>query len=200
MEETQAFDKAYWERHWRQGSGGRGAANPHVVRETTGLVPGTALDAGCGTGASARWLAGQGWDVTGADISAEALARADGDAPVRWVEADLATWAPGRPFDLVVSCYAHPAMPQLEFYDRLAGWVAPGGTLLIVGHRSGHEHPAEATATAAAVAARLDGATWEIATAEEPSRIVTGPGGREVELHDVVVRAQRTGVNGTPVR
>ena len=39
-------------------------------------MPGTALDAGCGEGAEATWLASRGWDVTAADISAEALARA----------------------------------------------------------------------------------------------------------------------------
>ncbi|HWD06225.1 MAG TPA: class I SAM-dependent methyltransferase [Amycolatopsis sp.] len=192
MKETHEFDKDYWERHWRQRSGGVADPNPHVVRETAELVAGTALDAGCGAGTEARWLARRGWQVTAADISAAALARANGAEDVRWVEADLATWDPGRTFDLVLTCYAHPAMPQLRFYDRLAGWVAPGGTLLIVGHRSGDQHPEEATATASAVAARLDSATWTIVTAEEPSRTVHGgPAGK---LHDVVVRATRAAV------
>jgi hypothetical protein len=58
-----------------------------------------------------------------------------GEAPERlqWVEADLSVWSPGARFDLVATHYAHPAMPQLEFYDRIAGRVAPGVTLLIVG-------------------------------------------------------------------
>ncbi len=30
--------------------------------------------------------------------------------------------------------YAHPAIPQLEFYDRAASWVASQGALLIGGH------------------------------------------------------------------
>lgn len=94
--------------------------------------------------------------------------------------------------------YAHPAMPQLEFYDRIAGWVAPGGTLLVVGHlltpdSTGHGHhpPAEASVTPAAITARIDGMEWEIVTAEEHLRTLTGHEDRTVPLHDVVVRATR---------
>ena len=144
---TYGFDKDFWERHWltgtRRGPGSMGGnpPNPYLARETSGLTPGTALDAGCGGGAEAIWLASHGWHVTAADISPAALARAAERAAasgtperLRWVEADLSVWSPDARFDLVMTHYAHPAMPQLEFYDRIAGWVAPGGTLLIVGH------------------------------------------------------------------
>ncbi|WP_436498707.1 class I SAM-dependent methyltransferase [Actinokineospora sp. HUAS TT18] len=182
---THAFDKDYWEQHWR--GAGSAPPNPYLARELGELAPGTALDAGCGTGAEAIWLASRGWKVTAADISAEALARAaeNATADVRWVEADLTVWQPDERFDLVTTHYAHPAMPQLEFYDRVADWVAPGGTLLIVGHLHGHQ-PAEASATAAAITARLDG-TWEVVTAEERQRATHGGH----TLHDVVVRARR---------
>ncbi|MEW2400808.1 class I SAM-dependent methyltransferase [Streptomyces sp. NPDC046862] len=205
------FDKDFWERHWQQGpdegpgSMGGNPPNPYVARETSGLTPGTALDAGCGAGAEAIWLASHGWHVTAADISPEALARAAERAAatrtperLQWMEADLGAWTPDVRFDLVMTCYAHPAMPQLEFYDRISGWVAPGGTLLIVAHlhnqaSTGHGHhpPAEASATSAAVTARLDGTEWDIVTADEQLRTLTGPGGRAVPLHDVVVRATR---------
>jgi hypothetical protein len=59
---------------------------------------------------------------------------------VRWVEADLTAWSPDTQYDLVTTHYAHPAMPQLAFYKRISAWVAPGGTLLIVGHLNAHDH------------------------------------------------------------
>lgn len=213
------FDKDYWESHWDGAAGRSGrdvAVNPHLVREVGGLVPGTALEAGCGEGAEALWLAAAGWQVTAADISAEALARAAERASasgtptsVEWVEADLGVWGPARHFDLVTTLYAHPAMPQLEFYDRLAGWVAPGGTLLVVGHlaapdgashghgddhgddHGGSQPPPEVSVTASTIAARLDPARWDVVTAEERVRRVADRGDRPVELHDVVVRATR---------
>jgi SAM-dependent methyltransferase len=219
---TDEFDKAYWEEHWRQGpSGGAGSMgenppSPYLADETQGLVPGTALDAGCGAGAEAIWLASRGWQVTAADISSEALSRAAERAEasavsdrVRWVEADLSVWEPGALFDLVTTHYAHPAMPQLEFYERLAAWVAPGGTLLVVGHLHtddatggghGHAHDhdghgdqprAAASVTVDGVRARLDDGGWEIVTAEERRRTLPGPGGSAVPLQDVVVRATR---------
>lgn len=220
---THSFEKDYWERHWEQGDGSaatggvENAANPHLVRAVRGLAPGSALDAGCGTGADALWLAGQGWTVTGADISAAALSQAAERAAtdpaadlVTWLEADLTTWEPYTLFDLVVTNYAHPAIPQLAFYDRIAHWVAPGGTLVIVGHLQhsdssdndhdhdhGHDHdhdghpPAEATVTLAAITGRLDPTIWRLDTAEEHPRSVTTPDGHSIEMHDVVVRASR---------
>lgn len=208
---THGFDKDYWEQHWQQGrAGGPGSMtgnppNPYLVRETSSLVPGTALDAGCGAGAESIWLASHGWNVTAVDISAEALARAAERAAtsgaserVRWVEADLSSWDPGTRFDLGMTHYAHPAMPQLEFYDRIAAWVAPGGTLLIVGHLNtraatghGHHPPAEASVTAEAITARLDDVAWQVVTAGEHVRTPPGHGDEQAPLHDVVVRATR---------
>src|SRR5579859_4140423 len=143
---TQAFDKNYWESHWQQGNGPASGReidpNPYLARELSSLTPGTALDAGCGEGAEAIWLASKGWQVTAADISTEALSRASEHATkgcaaperVQWVEADLSVWEPGKQFDLVTTHCAHLAMPQLVFYERISHWVAPGGTLLLVGY------------------------------------------------------------------
>lgn len=216
---THSFDEEYWEQHWgSRAAPSMGAAppNPYLEAELGELAPGTALDAGCGAGAEALWLAGRGWRVTAADISAEALARAAARASavgvegrIDWVKADLSTWAPTDAFDLVMTHYAHPAVSQLEFYDRIASWVAPRGTLLIVGHlhAAGHGHghghsrlgghgddaqhpPPEASVTAAAVTARL-GDEWEVVTALETERTVARPDGTENRLADVVVRARR---------
>lgn len=206
MEHT--FDNDYWDQIWqgeRADSMGTSQPNPHLVREVGDLTPGTALEAGCGAGAEVIWLATRGWQVTAADIASAALDRAAERAAadgivgqVEWVQADLSTWVPETQYDLVTTHYAHPAMPQLEFYDRTASWVAPGGTLLIVGHLHGHAHehggdgpPASASATAATITARLEPAEWEVVTAQESHRTMSGPGGRETTIHDVVVRAIR---------
>ena len=204
---TNTFDKDYWESHWQGGSeraSGRPIPpNPYLERELAGLTPGTVLDAGCGEGAEASWLAAQGWHVTAADISAEALHRAAQSGAiaeqVEWVEADLSVWSPDQQFDLVTTFYAHPAMPQLAFYERIADWVAPGGTLLIVGHANtrgqahghGHNPPAEASITAASVRATLDPNQWHIDTAEVRDRALTDRSGQTVSLSDIVVRATR---------
>ena len=212
MDQTaHTFGKGYWERHWEQvhdaapGGLGAGSPNPYLAQETDGLTPGTALDAGCGTGAEAIWLASRGWKVTGADISAAALTHAAASAAkqtvatgVTWVEADLTIWEPGGLFDLVTTNYAHPAMPQLAFYRRIADWVAPGGTLLIVGHlhdpsSPGHGNlpPAEATVTLADITRGLNPAMWSLDCARVQTRTVDGPGGHGASLRDVVVRATR---------
>ncbi|WP_294179921.1 bifunctional 2-polyprenyl-6-hydroxyphenol methylase/3-demethylubiquinol 3-O-methyltransferase UbiG [uncultured Schumannella sp.] len=205
---THTFDQDYWARRWRGGPNAAPLAmaaappHPHLTREVADLAPGTALDAGCGAGAEAIWLASHGWHVTGADISNEALsaaaerARASGVADrVRWVQADLTTWEPAATYDLVTTHYAHPAMPQLEFYDRIASWVSPGGTLLIVGHlhhgNGTDEPPASASVTGAAITRRLNPAVWQVVTAEESQRTVSARGGGPASLHDVVVRATR---------
>lgn len=105
----------------------------------------------------------------------------------------------GRPVrPCVTTHYAHPAMPQLAFYERISHWVAPGGTLLIVGHLHGpatpghgHRPPPEATVTLADITRGFDSAVWSIASAEEITRTLPGPGDRALPLHDVVVRATR---------
>lgn len=218
-----AFDKQYWEAHWQQLSANDSesgpAANPYLARELGDLRPGTALDAGCGQGAEAIWLAGHGWAVTAADISVAALDRAGEraagitDDRLKWLQVDLSTWEPDCRFHLVTTHYAHPTMPQLDFYQRISRWVAPGGTLLIVGHlqtdngehghhtggrghdSGGHDHelhPAQrATVTAASVTGLLDAEDWDVGTAQELTRTLSGGSSAGLELQDVVVRATR---------
>ena len=202
------FGRAFWQRHWAERET-RETPTPHpyLATETARLTPGTALDAGCGAGAEALWLASQGWHVTAADISASALdeakrheAAAGPTTPIEWIEADLSRWNPDRTWSLVVTSYAHAEIGQLALYERLASWVAPGGTLLIVGHAaSEHQgegqhaaHPHEATVTREAIAGLFAAADWSFETSTEHTRTAR-PGGTSVELRDVVVRARRLG-------
>ena len=218
---THDFDADYWDGVWAGTQGASMATappNPHLIREASGLPVGSALEAGCGAGTEALWLASKGWRVTAVDIAADPLRLAAARAGelgvagrVSWVQEDLSTWRPGETFDLVTTHYAHPAIPQLDFYERLSEWVTPGGTLFIVGHLhhgdgdsgsrgGGHGHghghggghpPASASVTAEAITARLAPERWETVTADEVRRELTGRGGRSVTVHDVVIRATR---------
>jgi SAM-dependent methyltransferase len=197
------LDEGFWEeRYLTKDALWSGRPNPQLVAETAGLTPGTALDIGCGEGADAIWLADQGWQVTGVDISKIALERAAGHAGARqitWLHADLTGWDSGATYDLVSAHFIHGDKDEREaFQRRFAASVAPGGTLLIVGH-----HPADLEThigrpdlpgfffTAEEVAALLDPAAWEIVTAEARPRSATDPDAGTVTIHDAILRARR---------
>lgn len=202
------FDKTYWEGHWGTAQAGEGQSlpvHPYLPAEMAHLPVGTALDAGCGTGTEALWLAEQGWHVTGADVSATALAGAADrsataglDDRMEWVETDLARWEPDGAWDLVVTSYAHADIGQLAFYRRIAPWVAPGGTLLIIGHLHDQHHqhaptsghPEDATAALAGITGLFTTPAWRIDAAYENTRTVHTRG-QEAQLRDVIVRAHR---------
>jgi 2-polyprenyl-3-methyl-5-hydroxy-6-metoxy-1,4-benzoquinol methylase len=197
------FDAQWWERHYQDTTTGpTGQPSARLMAEVVGATPGTVLDAGCGTGADAVWLARQGWDVTAVDVSptavqqARTLAAQQPDAAaIRWLVADLSVWQPPRQYDLVVSQYVHPDMPFGAFVARLAQAVAPGGTLLIVGHDHADSHsathaPQPASIGPEAVFQVLDSNQWDVAKAETDTRQVTH-GSTPLTLADVVVRAHR---------
>jgi SAM-dependent methyltransferase len=93
---------------------------PEIIRShVQGL---RALDFGCGTGRSTRFLRGLGFDVVGADIAAPMLARArerDPGGDYRLVgEGDLDT-LPERTFDLALSAFTFDNVPTLDLKVRL---------------------------------------------------------------------------------
>ncbi|MEO3939169.1 methyltransferase domain-containing protein [Dermatophilaceae bacterium Soc4.6] len=200
------FSRARWEeRYGADDHIWSGQPNPQLVAEVADLPPGSALDVGCGEGADALWLARRGWDVTGVDLSATALARAATQAgreglEVTWEEADLGAWDAGvARFDLVSAQYFHwvPA-PRHALFARLARAVRPGGTLLVVGHLFAdpgsmpHEGMADMGYTAEQVAATLDPQHWEVLVSEHRARQRTHPETGEVVLiPDTVLRARR---------
>lgn len=124
-----------------------GRPNGRLVAEVGDLVPGRALDVGCGEGADAIWLARRGWAVTAIDVSSLAVSRAREAAEaagvtVEWVCGDaLQTSFPAGSFDLLSMQY--PALPKAAgraAVRELAGTVRPGGLLLAVYHDLDHEH------------------------------------------------------------
>jgi SAM-dependent methyltransferase len=225
--EPEEFDATYWEDRYRSGIGtSKRNPSPSLVSETSNLPAGRALDAGCGVGGDSLWLAARGWQVTAADISTTALAEGrrvaetagpDFASRIDWVQADLTTWEPdGASFDLVTSHYVHVPGPQEVLFQRLASWVAPGGTLLVVGHDAGHGHghghgeeqghghgpahehvdadgpPPHARVGVQQIVAHLAPEQWDVVVAEPRKHTIERPdNGEPVTLHDVVVHARR---------
>jgi SAM-dependent methyltransferase len=195
-------------REWnrRHGEGGLlfGAEpNRFLVAEVGELPPGRALDLACGSGRNAVWLAARGWTVTGVDFSGVALAQAralaaERGVEVEWVEGDLLEWRPADgAFDLVVVLYLQvPADERRGILARAAAAVAPGGTLLVVGHdlenlNGGHGGPKDPRVlfTPAQVAAELPG--LEIEKAERVLRPVETQDG-QAQAIDALIRARRS--------
>ena len=96
--------ETFWDERYRsQHRVWSGRPGEVLVELTSDLPAGRALDAGCGEGADAVWLAGRGWRVTAVDLSSVALARGAEEAAalgngladrIEWVHADLTTWSP----------------------------------------------------------------------------------------------------------
>lgn len=126
------------ERYAASGSVWSASPNSEVERIVGGWPPGRALDLGAGEGRHAVWLASLGWEVTAVDFSAVGLAKgearaAERDLAVDWVVADARSWQPGEDaaYDLLLVAYLH--LPE-DVLSRAAGWLAPGGALVVVGH------------------------------------------------------------------
>jgi 2-polyprenyl-3-methyl-5-hydroxy-6-metoxy-1,4-benzoquinol methylase len=202
------FDRDFWESRWSRalaenpGHALRRPPNPHLSAVAENLPPGLALDAGCGHGSDTIWLAARGWRVTAVDFSTTALAHARAAAEsvgadlagrIAWIEGDLSAWSPQPDhYDLVTCLYVHISGSVDEMVKRMASGVAPGGTLLMVGHRP--IDPATGRATAAAdqvqvsveaTVAALDPHRWDFAIADERQRVVADTG------VDAVVCARR---------
>ena len=197
---------AMWDARYQEKDGAMwsGRPNGRLVAEVAGLAPGRALDVGCGEGADAIWLAGQGWEVTAVDVSEVALGRArdaSGRAgvTVEWLSGDaLAMDLPAGAFDLVSLQY--PALPKAAgdaAVRRLLGTVRPGGLLLAVYHDLDDEHrermrehgadPDDFVGVDDLARLVVDG--FDVETNEVVPRIDPPPDARHIA--DVVLRARR---------
>ena len=207
------FTQEFWDDRYRSAAGAgqlwSGQPNAQLVAQAADLAPGEALDAGCGEGADAIWLARQGWTVTAVDVSAVALERAAGGAAggaagdevarrITWRREDLLTWVPEpERYDLVSAQFMH--FPQAElsaFHERLAAAVRPGGTLLLIAHHPDDLHAARKGRPdlfwyAEDIAASLPAERWEVTMAEAAGRSAIDLDGQPVTVRDTVLRAAR---------
>jgi SAM-dependent methyltransferase len=196
-----------WDERYREDDNAIWSGHPNgsLVAEVSDLPPGRALDVGCGEGADAIWLASRGWQVTGIDISQVALDRAaaaagEAGVEVEWMQGDFVAGLPtAGAYDLVAVHY--PALLKSAMDDAIAALlvgVAPGGTLLFVGHAP--PDPAEVESHGVDpddyvqpgdVAERL-GADWTIEVWETRERVA--PATAPVRhSHDTILRATRRG-------
>ena len=116
-----------------------GSRIPWSSRSSHHCDPVARSDVGAGEGRHAVWLASRGWRVTALDFSAVGVERGREHAQregvsVDFVVGDVADWEPvSGAFDVLVS-YLHL---EEEAMERVRGWVAPGGPLVVVGHAAG---------------------------------------------------------------
>ena len=200
------FEQPAWEERYSGDRVWSGRVNVQLEAEAAGIAPGRALDVGCGEGGDALWLAQHGWQVTASDFADAALARVAAHAAeaglgdrVETRRIDVRTFEPdGETWDLVTSHFVHlPDGGMVDVVRRLASAVAPGGTLLVVGHapsdvhtglRHGH-HSFRHTADQLLPA--LDDA-WEVEVCESRPRTQAHPEtGEQIEIADAVLRARR---------
>jgi trans-aconitate 2-methyltransferase len=114
-------------------------------------------DLGCGPGNVTRLLAERwpGARVTGVDSSREMLVKAR-EAGIDFVHADIATWSPPEPADLVFSNSTLHWLPDHRaLFTRLFGALAPGGVLAVQVPRN-HAAPSHEALRAVA-----EGGPWQ---------------------------------------
>lgn len=113
-----------------------------AYRDIPGLisehVQGTrALDFGCGTGRSTRFLEALGFETTGVDISEDMLVQArqrDAEGDYILVEDGSLEPVRGRAYDLVLSAFTFDNIPTMEkkvaLFSQLSGLLVDQGTII----------------------------------------------------------------------
>jgi SAM-dependent methyltransferase len=125
----------------------RTEANALLVEAVAGRTPGRALDVCTGEGRNAVWLAEQGWEVTGFDVSAEGIAAARRRAEATGVpgtflkqsaaEFDYASQA----WDLVAVFYAPVPLTDAAYLEQLDTALAPDGLIVVESFASDLDAP-----------------------------------------------------------
>jgi 2-polyprenyl-3-methyl-5-hydroxy-6-metoxy-1,4-benzoquinol methylase len=112
------------------------APSTFLIEATKKLKPGIALDVGMGQGRNAVYLAQQGWDVTGFDISQKALDAADLNAEkagvhIKTIKSSYDKFDFGKEkWDLIVLIFAWAPVSDPEFVTRLHTSLRRGGKIV----------------------------------------------------------------------
>ncbi len=207
---TASTPRAFWEDVYQtRRATSSGQPSAALVGVASGLTPGRALDLGSSNGDDVIWLAQQGWQALGLDISETACGRARQKAEAlglgeraKFEARDLSQGLPEGSFDLVTAFFLQSPVDLARdaILRAAADRVAPDGHLLILAHAApppwasdemkarAHEMPTVQT--------ELDaiGYTpqhWLQLKAEIVHRDGKGPDGTVAELQDSFILLQR---------
>ena len=170
----------FWDEVWEAGA----QESPHdgadalLLTALEGIVPGRALDMGCGDGSNAVWLAKRGWRVTGVDFSRKAMQAgrrnaAAAGAEVEFIVADAAAYQPQGHYDLITSFYIQlPPANGVAMLCNMRAALKPGGMLLLVSHDRSTPPPGWSKT--------------DLATLTSVEEVVSELQGMEIERADVV--------------
>lgn len=213
---TDANPADYWESRYSNAERmWSGKVNRVLAEVTATLEPGSALDLGCGEGGDAIWLAQQGWNVLGLDISTTAIQRAtqaarEAGIPAERADfraADITELALDEQFDLVTASFLHsPVKLERErILSNAIAHVAPGGHFLITSHaapppwatvfheqiENGHAPPGFGSPDEEITSLGLDENHWQTKISEIRERNAVSPDGEPATLLDGVILLHR---------
>jgi len=170
MPEAEGWDKRYRDGDTPWDTGFPSSELRRCVAEAK-LTPCRALEVGCGTGTNLIWLAEQGFDCTGIDLSPRAVERARQKAAaagvqVRFVVGDVCVPPElGEPFAFFFDrgCYHAIRRTGVAPYLRaMDGWTAPGAQgLVITGNAKAERKPGPPVVTEEEIRGEL-GRVFEI--------------------------------------
>ena len=138
------FTRADWSNHYAAGKGFRQLGDKEkdlLVKHAPAPAGGRALDAGCGTGELAVFLASLGYTVDAVDFADGALARARAEHAavdgVRWLSLDLERDDPAPlhedGYDLVTLRLMYPFLARrMSVVHALGERLRPGGALVVI--------------------------------------------------------------------
>ncbi len=190
-----AAEREKWDERYRLGAyADRDHPSAWLERWLPDVTPGRALDVPCGAGRNAIFLASREFSVTGIDISAVALARAEATARARglsveWIRRDLDTGlALAGKFELIVMIH----YVDLDLIPDLANLLTPGGHLIVELHLATDRAVAGPRDAAFRVApGALRDAAEHLDILRYCEGIVEDPDGRTVALARLAARQPR---------
>lgn len=199
--------ESFWEQHYsRLSQATNGKPSAVLTRFIEGRRIGSALDLGCARGDDAIWLARQGWQVLGVDISENALSTARQAvqsaglaAHCRFERHTLGETFPDGLYDLVTALFLHSPMDfdRTDTLKQASAATAQGGLLLVAAHGSRAPWSWAAPDTTYRSAEEeladlnLDNSNWRRVFVGPIERNAQGPNGQRARVIDTVNALER---------